>query len=126
MRKRKIMIIDDSRGFTKIIKLTLEAGANYEVLEENNPKLGLETARNFHPDLILLDVIMPNLDGGDVLTQIRSDPYLRSVPVVFLTATVRKKEVLDHHGAIGGNFFMAKPVSAEELIECIERHAGAE
>jgi CheY-like chemotaxis protein len=116
------MIIDDSRGFTKIIKLTLEAGANYEVLEENNPEKGVETARKFRPDLILLDVIMPNLDGGDVLTRIRSDPFLRSVPVVFLTATVRKKEVVAHDGNIGGNFFMAKPVSAEELIACIERH----
>jgi CheY-like chemotaxis protein len=110
MKKRKILVIDDSRGFTKVIKLTLEAGANYEVLEENDPLKCVETARKFRPDLILLDVIMPEIDGGDVLTQIRSDPFLR------------KKEVAEHGGNIGGNFFIAKPVSAEELIACIERH----
>ncbi len=125
MKKRKILIVDDSPGFTKIIKLTVEAEAGFEVREENNPQRAVETARKFQPDLILLDIIMPQMDGGDVLSMIRADSLLRSIPVVFLTATVRKKEVVEHNGTIGGEFFIAKPVSAKELIECIEEHVGA-
>jgi len=124
-KKRKILIVDDSPAFTKMIKRTMEANGNYEVWEENHAKWALETARTVDPDLILLDVIMPAMDGGDVLSQFRDDPVLRNIPVIFLTASVRKTEVSQHNGTIGGNFFIAKPVGAEELIECIERRLGA-
>ena len=122
MRKRKILIVDDEPGFTKIVKLTLEAENRYEVREENNPQVAVQTAREFRPDLVLLDIIMPQLDGGDVLSQIRADPMLQNTPVVFLTAAVRKTEVWEHGGNIGGNFYVAKPVSVDELISCIEEH----
>jgi two-component system alkaline phosphatase synthesis response regulator PhoP len=119
--KRRILIVDDSPSFTRVIKLTMEAEGNYEVWEENNARTAVETARKIDPDLILLDVIMPAMDGGDVLSQLREEPSLKRVPVIFLTASVRKGEVAGNHGMIGGNFFLAKPVTAEELIKCIEQ-----
>lgn len=125
MKKRKILIVDDSPGFTKVVRLAIEAEANYEVREQNDSQMAVETARKFQPDLILLDVIMPRMDGGGVLSLIRADSLLRGIPVVFLTATVLKKEVYEHNGTIGGEFFIAKPVGARELIECIEEHVGA-
>ena len=120
--KRKILIVDDEPGFTKIVKMTLEASGAYEVRELNDPSAALAVARQFSPDLILLDITMPELDGGDVISQLRADPALIKVPVLFVTATVRKSEASAHNGLIGGEFFLAKPVSAEVLIRTIEEH----
>ena len=118
------MIVDDEVGFTKVVKLTLEASKNYEVFEQNNPALAVEMARKVSPDVILLDVVMPNIDGGDVFSQLQSDPVLKSIPVIFVTATVRKREVPDHGGKIGTSIFVAKPVSAQGLMRCIEEQVG--
>ena len=118
--RRRILIVDDEPGFTKIVKLTLESRKSYEVRELNNPAMAVQVARQFSPDIILLDIIMPGLDGGDVLSQLRADPALRKIPVLFVTATVRKSEVDAHQGHIGGEFFIAKPVSPEGLIQSIE------
>jgi CheY-like chemotaxis protein len=120
--KRKVLIIDDEPGFTKIVKLTLEAQKKYEVREVNNPNRALQDARDYSPDVIILDVIMPELDGGDVLTLLKADPVLKHVPVIFVTATVLKSEVGEHGKTLGGLFFVAKPVTASGLMECIEEH----
>ena len=122
MTKIRTLIVDDEPGFTKIVKLALEARQTYEVCEVNNPVEALQVAREFSPDVILLDIVMPELDGGDVLAQFKADPVLKDIPVIFVTATVRKREVNKHAGVIGGAFFIAKPVSAEGLIQCIEEH----
>src|ERR1019366_6230870 len=101
---------------------TLEARNGYEVCAENDSRGAIATARRFRPDIVLLDVVMPELDGGEVHTQLMADPILRRIPIMFLTAIVRQKEVDEHNGMIGGSFYIAKPVSAVGLIEAIEEH----
>jgi two-component system, OmpR family, response regulator len=120
--KKKVLIIDDEVAFTNIVKLTLEGKDQYEVCVENNPRQAIATARKFWPDIIVLDVVMPELDGGEVHTQFKSDPILKSIPIIFLTAIVRQKEVDEHKGMIGGSYYLAKPVSADGLITAIEEH----
>ena len=120
MKKKKVLIIDDEMAFTNIVRLTLEVKEGYEVCIENDPRMAIATARKFRPDIILLDVVMPELDGGEVHTQFMADPILKRIPVIFLTAIVRQKEVDDHKGLIGGSFYIAKPVSADGLIDAIE------
>jgi len=122
MKKRKVLIIDDEVAFTNIVKLTLEGKANYEVGIENDPRQAIATARKFWPDIIILDVVMPKLDGGEVHTQLMADPILKHIPIIFLTAIVRQKEVDEHKGMIGGSFYIAKPVSAAGLVSAIEEH----
>ena len=124
--KRKILIIDDEPGFTKVVKLTLEASGAYDVQQLNDPAKAVAVARQFSPDIILLDVVMPEYDGGDVASQLRADPALRNIPVLFVTATVRKSEVKANNGLIGGEFFIAKPVSIDDLIRTIEEHIRGE
>ena len=119
MKKKKIMVVDDESGFTHLLKLTLP---NYEIVEENDSERALGTARKFKPDLILLDVIMPGLDGGDLASQIRSDPVLAGTPIVFLTAVVSAEEAAGGVRNIGGFPFLAKPVNPETLKRCIEEH----
>ena len=122
MNERKVMIIDDEPGFTRLLKLTLERTGRFEVLEENDGTKAWMAAREFNPDIIFLDVVMPEIDGGDVVQQIRSDPALVHVPIVFLTAIVSAKEG-GHE--IGGFPFLAKPVSLDAVIHVIEQECGA-
>jgi two-component system OmpR family response regulator len=117
-RKARILLVDDEVGFTKVAQITL---GGYELHVENDSNRALETARSFRPDLILLDVMMPNLDGGDVAAQLRDDPELNGVPIVFLTALVTQKENANRP-VLGGYPFIAKPVTPERLAESIEKH----
>jgi CheY-like chemotaxis protein len=119
--KTKVLIVDDESGFTKLVKLTLERSGNYKVLEQNDGSQAWLTARDFKPDIIFLDVVMPKADGGEVAQQIRSDPSLEHVPVIFLTAIVSQRE--SHH-EFGGFPFLAKPVSIETIKQTIAEHLG--
>src|SRR5437764_1022270 len=109
MKKARILVIDDERGFTQLLRMALP---EYEVRIENDPTRALEAARQFRPHLILLDVLMPELDGGDVAAQLKLDSTLARVPIVFLTAIVSPK-VGSADQIIGGYSFIAKPVSRE-------------
>lgn len=120
-QKKKILIIDDEANLTMLVKLNLEKTGHYEVREENRAIRGLAAAREFKPDLVLLDVMMPDLDGGDVLAQLKADPNLKDVPVVFLTATVLKEEIAKKGGSIGGYPFIPKPFRAEVLLDRIKK-----
>lgn len=122
MTKKRIFIVDDESGFTRLIKLTLEKTGRYTVQEENDGTKAWLAAREFLPDIVFLDIVMPKIDGGDVARQIRSDPTLSHVPIVFLTAIVSQKET-GHD--IGGFPFLAKPVSLDTVTRCIEEHVGA-
>jgi two-component system, OmpR family, response regulator len=119
--KPKILIVDDEKGFTKLTRLAM---TDFEVCEENIASRALETARTFQPDLILLDVVMPDMDGGDIAAQMKADAALKDIPIVFLTAIVTEKET-DQRQTFGGYPFISKPVTPEKLAESIRKHLGA-
>ena len=118
-KKQRILVIDDESGFTRLLKLTLERTDRYIVREENDGTKAWLLAREFKPDIIFLDIVMPRIDGGDVAQQIRSDPMLSHVPIVFLTAIVSEKEGGQE---IGGFPFLAKPVSLDAIEKSIRDH----
>ncbi len=120
--RKRILVIDDEVSFARMVKLNLEKTAGFEVRVVNQAILALSAAREFLPDLILLDVIMPGMDGGDVSRQIKRDRTLKNTPIIFLTATVSKREAGDGGLNSGGELFLAKPVSVEALIACINEH----
>jgi CheY-like chemotaxis protein len=124
MNRIKILIIDDEENFTKLIKLNLEQTGKYEVRTENDGSLGFAAAREYKPDLVLLDVMMPGIDGGDVCDQLRNNKDTKDIPVVFLTAVVKKVEVKEKNGVIGGYPFVSKPVDIEELVDIIEKNVS--
>lgn len=121
--KKRILIVDDEAGFTRMVRMNLEKTGQFEVREENRATAALAAAREFDPDLIFLDVIMPTMDGGDVAARMKRDARLKDTPIVFLTAAVAPREVGDRGLASGGELFLAKPVSVERLIQCINDHA---
>ena len=123
MAKRKILIIDDEKGFAQLVKLNLESTGCYEVQVELKGSLGLETARTSKPDLILLDVMMPDMVGGEVARRLKADQDTKHIPVVFLTATVLQEAARSAGvGRITADIYIAKPASIDEIIKCIEQN----
>ena len=122
MAKKRILLVDDEKSLTSLLKLNLEDTGNYEVRVENWPEDALPAARTFKPDLVLLDLIMPRMPGGNVAAQIDADPQLKGTPIVFLTAAVRKHQVEENEGIICEHPCLAKPASVEEVIAMIEKH----
>ena len=124
MSKKKILVIDDEASLTRMLRKNLEATGKYEVKEENSGAQAYASAKQFQPDMILLDVMMPDMDGGEVAAQIQDDEHLKHIPIVFLTAIVQKEEAEDTGSNIGGRTFLAKPVKLDDLITCIEKELG--
>jgi len=122
--KRRILIVDDDRDSTHVIQILLEKTGRYLVLEESDATKAHQSVRNFRPDLILLDIMMPQRDGGDIATQIEADPGMRKTPILFLTALVTKAEAkAGLH--IQGHPVLAKPINIPELIKGIEENLPA-
>lgn len=122
---KKIMVVDDEVGFTKLLKMNLEKTGEYEVKTENQSTKALEVAREFMPDLVLLDIVMPDMDGGDVAAQFQDDPLLRRVPVIMLTALVAEGETSTGSVAQSGTMsVLPKPVNMDVLKSCLEDALG--
>ena len=117
--KRRILIVDDDPDSTHLVKILLEKTGNYVVLEENDADQAHQSARNFRPDAILLDIMMPKTDGGEVAAQIEADPELRNTPIIFLTALVTEPETKAGL-RIEGHRSLAKPINIPQLIDQIE------
>ena len=123
-RRWKVLIVDDEPGLTRLLKLNLEGIGHYVVREENRGTQALKAAREFQPDLILLDIIMPDISGGDVAAQFQADPRLKHTSVIFLTALISREQA-ERASQAGGEHYLAKPVTFEELIHSIRRRLDA-
>ncbi|MBL7073405.1 MAG: response regulator [Candidatus Omnitrophica bacterium] len=118
MERKKILIIDDEKGFTELIKEVLEETGRYEVKAENEARSGFSAAKKFRPDLVLLDVVFPEMDGTSVAVQIKSDEKTKDIPIIFVTGTITPEEAAPQ--GIGGQFFLSKPVKMKELMKSID------
>ena len=122
--KKRILVVDDQASDTRLMKLYLERTNDYVVREENNARAANAAAEEFQPHLILLDVMMPGMDGGELAACFQANPKLKGVPIVFLTAAVTKGEVKAGIGLVGGHTFLAIPVVLSEVVACIRHHLG--
>ena len=117
--KPRVLIVDDNPRFSQSVRLILQQSGHYVVCEENDAESALGTARSFRPDLILLDLVMPQLDGAEVATQIESDWALHGVPIVFVTGLVTPAEAKNGQ-RIDGHRVLSKPVSSSNLLRVVE------
>ena len=122
--KKKILMVDDEPALTRVVKLNLERTGRYEVRTENSGTNAVTAAREFDPDLVLLDIIMPDIEGSYVAAQFKEDAQLAGIPIVFFTAAASKEDVQKQGGIIGDYPFIAKPASLDQIIEAIERYAA--
>ena len=119
MTKKKSLIVDDEEGITRMIKLALEQTGHYEVCEENKPMRALITAWTFQPDLIVLDVMMPGMEGTELAKLLKADRRIKNVPIIFLTATVTRGETDEEWAQ--DVIYIRKPATLPELINGIEQ-----
>ncbi len=120
--KKRVLLVDDEKSITVGVGLNLKATGNYEVETANDPREALRLAREFRPDILLLDVVMPGMDGGELRDRIRQIPGLENVPTIMITALVSNNEVSED-GVIesGDNLMLPKPVKLERLLAAIEQ-----
>ena len=122
MDKKRILIIDDEEGFCNLVKKNIEKTGEFEVQIAINGEDGIKLAREIKPDLILLDLVMPGMDGADVATQVKSEKDIKDTPIVFLTAIVREEEDSPQTSLTRGYSLLAKTVTVGELIACIKKN----
>ncbi|MEE9604781.1 MAG: response regulator [Candidatus Scalindua sp.] len=111
---KKILVIDDDENVTEIVKASLEGSGEYQVMVENKGTCGLYAARKLKPDLILLDIIMPEVDGFEVLKSLKRDDETISIPVVMLTAVDSEGSKLKAMRRYSEDY-LTKPLTGEQL-----------
>jgi two-component system, cell cycle response regulator len=111
----KILSVDDSRTIRIIVRRAFQS-FDCQVVEAVNGEEGLAIAAREKPDLIILDVTMPVMDGVTMLTKLKEDPGLKAIPVIMLTAECGRENIL-HIARLGVHDYLAKPFKEHELIE---------
>ena len=114
----KILIVDDEPEITEIVDIFL-SNAGFKVIAENTAYDGIKAAKKSTPDVILLDIMMPGMDGYEVCNALKADPTTANIPVVFLTG----KDSRDDSGRsfrVGGDLFVKKPFSCERLLDIVK------
>jgi two-component system, OmpR family, response regulator len=115
MTKSKILVVDDDPKLSALLAVILNRVGGYDVIQENRSYAALATARQYRPDVILLDVDMPGKDGGAVAAEIRGDSELGGVPVVFVTSLISASEAGTHNGSR----YLSKPVDPKLLLDTV-------
>jgi CheY-like chemotaxis protein len=118
--KKRILVLDDEMDFVDVMKMTLQMTGQYEVRTTVRSSTFLQVAQDFRPDLILLDCMMPGLDGGEIAAQIQADPALKDTPFMFLTATADRAETKPSACYEGEQTYLPKTMDLDDLFKCIE------
>ena len=113
-----ILVVDDDPDILKIVELRLTAN-KYEVHTAHTGEEGLSKCKQIRPDAVILDLMMPDMDGSSVAHEMKDDPNTCNIPVIFLTGAVKASEVPKSH-KIGVQYFLAKPFKAEELLKMLQ------
>ena len=123
MGKKTILAVDDEPEMLSLLEKRLMT-AGYEVLTATNGKEAIEVAKREVPALIILDILMPGMDGSETAAILHEDPKTRNIPIFFLTCLFTKREERLEGHAIGRNFFVAKPYEPSELLAEIAKLIG--
>lgn len=115
-----ILCIEDEEEMIELISLIL-ARHNYNVLGAIGGQAGLDGVRKLKPDLILLDLMMPKIDGWELLQRVRADPGLQGIPVIVVTARANEIDRVFGLQIAGVEGYLTKPFGPQELVQCVER-----
>jgi DNA-binding response OmpR family regulator len=116
----KILVVDDEPDVVQLLSARLSSGG-YNVLKAYNGKNALAIAKKESPDLIILDIMMPELDGSKTAAILKEDPATKNIPVIFLTCLFTKDD--ETRGSMrGGTYFVAKPYDGDQLLNVISEN----
>ncbi|MHB0937312.1 MAG: response regulator transcription factor [Armatimonadota bacterium] len=119
MQQKKILAVDDERHIVRLIQVNLER-AGYQVLTAFDGREALKKIEDEHPDLVVLDVMMPYMNGLETLKQIRANPKTRNLPVIMLTAKAQDQDVFQGY-SYGVDIYLTKPFNPVELLTFVKR-----
>ena len=118
--KKKVLVVDDEADFLKILKINLEETNNYEVLTLSSANDIVSKVHIFKPDIILLDILMPGIDGIETCEMLNKDPMGEHIPIIMLSALDKDVDKLKTFKA-GVLDYLVKPIKKEDLISKIEK-----
>ena len=118
--RSKIVVIDDEEDFCEFVKWSLEHTGRFEVLTSTDGPSGIVLARTEAPELILLDIRMPQMNGAEVADHLLHSDDTRDIPIAFITGLLQKEEVSKRKGYIHGFPFITKPITKDELVQQID------
>jgi len=117
---KKLLMIDDDKDLLAMLKLKLEKTGNYNVVTSTDGSKAVELACDTAPDLIVLDIDMPDMDGGAVANSLSESEDTRNIPILFLSSLVPKEQVAESGGIVGGRNMASKKGGVQELIDRID------
>lgn len=120
---KKILAVDDEQDVLKMLVKRLEI-AGYNVVTAVNGRLAISVAKAEMPDLIVMDINMPEMDGSQAGQILKADAKTKHIPIIYLTALVTKQETKNTRNIIAGNYFVAKPYDPTELLNDIKSILG--
>ena len=121
METKKILIIEDEENISNILRINLEM-EGFEVEIARDGARGFEAALDFRPDLITLDVLMPQRDGWDTLRDLKQDERTRAIPVVMISVMMEQKKAVD----LGAQYYLVKPFLFDQVLEVIHGELAEE
>jgi adenylate cyclase len=119
VKKVLVLVVDDEPEILTLVESRLNAGG-YEVITAADGEEGLKKCQMFRPDIAVLDIMMPGMSGDSLAEAMKDDPALCDIPVIFLTAMVKKQEAAKGR-PIGGRYYLSKPFKGDELLEVLWR-----
>lgn len=115
----RVLLVDDEEYVVDALKLLLERAMLCQVFTANSGKAALRLAQSQKPDVILLDVMMPGMSGGEVAEALQESTATSNIPVIFLTGLLGKSELPGHRSTIGGKIYVSKPAPLDAIIQAI-------
>ena len=116
--KKKILVVDDETDLLDLIEYNLKK-EGFDVLKAENGEEGIQIAKEHKPDLVLMDIMMPKMDGMEAVEKMRADDDLKAIPIIFLTARSDEKTEVEGLNK-GGDDYITKPISTTKLISRIK------
>jgi two-component system, OmpR family, alkaline phosphatase synthesis response regulator PhoP len=120
--RKRILVVDDERHIVRLVQINLER-QGYIVIPAADGREGMERIHEQRPDLIILDVMMPHMDGFEVLAVLKGDASLKTIPVIMLTARAQDRDVL-RGMECGADLYLTKPFNPFELVNFVKRMVG--
>jgi len=121
VQRPKVLMIDDNKEICRLMKEYLEKTGRYEVTTFTDARMGVRYAQIERPDVILLDLMMPDMDGTEAAEYLLDDEGTRNIPLIFITAAIKRDEAEERLGQIHGHPILAKPVTPVEVMNEIEK-----